>query len=439
MFGCQPVLIESNPVLEFICEEANKLSNCGIYYARQLYFKTKRWISKYTLTYEYKSNRHYQALYAKAAQQVLIEVWEVFKSYRTLLNLWSKGEIKDKPKIPNYRKRGGMAVVSYPKQALKLVNGMIRVPLGRLCKVWFGIDSFQVKMPSNLKFEAIRELRIVPRNRCFYAEFIYRIPTVQTKVDVSKVIGIDPGLNNWLTCVSNVGKSFIIDGCKVKSFNQWYNKQIAKLREGKPQGYWDEQLASITEKRNRQIRDATNKAARFVINWCLKYQIGTVVFGWNKGNKDGINIGSKNNQEFVQIPTARLKNRIQHLCQQYGLRFVETEESYTSIASFLDEDFLPTFGEKLESWKPSGKRGRRIKGRLNNLGRGGYISRDGWKINSDCNGAANILRKVATQLGISLAEVGRAVLTLPKRYDVFSNLKKSYRENYEGTQFQCVL
>ena len=219
----------------------------------------------------------------------------------------------------------------------------------------------------------------------------------------------------------------------------WYNKQIAKLREGKPQGYWDEQLASITEKRNRQIRDATNKAARFVINWCLKYKIGTVVFGWNKGNKDGINIGSKNNQELVQIPTVRLKNRIQQLFQQYGLRFVETEESYTSIASFLDEDFLPTFGEKLESWKPSGKRGRRIKGRLNNLGRGGYISRDGWKINSDCNGAANILRKVATQLGISLAEVGRAVLTLPKRYDVFSNLKKSYRENYEGTQFQCVL
>lgn len=194
--------------------------------------------------------------------------------------------------------------------------------------------------------------------------------------------------------------------------------------------------AAITEKRNRQMRDFVNKAARFVVNWCLCHNVGTVVFGWNKGNKTKIELGKKNNQEFVQIPTARLKKRIQQLCEQYQIRFIQTEESYTSKSSFLDDDFLPTYGgEKPESWKPSGKRGTKKDG----LGRGQYQTKQGFRINSDCNGAANILRKVSSQLGLSevLAEVRRAVLTLPQRYSL-RRMTRSYRMKSEATRFQPV-
>jgi putative transposase len=210
----------------------------------------------------------------------------------------------------------------------------------------------------------------------------------------------------------------LIDGRRFKRLNQFYNKRVATLKEGKPQGYWDEELKGICEKRNCQMRDAINKAARFIVNWCLKHRVGTVVFGWNTGIKDGIKIGSKNNQEFVQIPTARLKSRLAQLFEQHGIGFAETEEANTSAASFLDGDSLPAFGEKPEGWKASGKR----------VQRGLYRTAQGWLVNADADGAATIMAKVATQLGFSLAEVGRAVLTLPKRYDVFSGLKKSYRE-----------
>ena len=88
--------------------------------------------------------------------------------------------------------------------------------------------------------------------------------------------------------------------------------------------------------------DAVNKAARKVIQHCLNNQIGTVVFGWNKEQKDSANMGKKTNQKFVQIPTGRLKDRIAQLCKQHGIKFVETEESYSSKASFVDNDFLPT-------------------------------------------------------------------------------------------------
>jgi len=427
MFGCQQVLVDDTkvlPYLEFVCSEANKLINCGTYYGRQIYFKTGKIISKFDLNYEYKNHLHYQFLCAQAAQQVLLSVAEAFSSFLKLQMAYRNGEIADKPGLPKYRKKGGLALIAFPKQAISLIDDRVRFPLGKKVKSIFGIDSFNVPMPSNLKFEAIREVRILPRNGCFYAEFVYRQQVFKPQIDSSRVLGIDPGLNNLLTCVSNIGKSFVVDGRKVKSQNQWYNKQIANLKTGKPQGFWTAELANIAERRNRQMRDAVNKAARYVINWCIYNQVGTIVFGWNQRHKDSINIGKKNNQEFVQIPTAKLKQRIDQLCQQYGIDFVETEESYTSKSSFLDNDILPTYDERLkeQEYRFSGKRGERKRGKHHNLGRGGYRTKAGIRINSDCNGAANILKKVATQLGLDLAKVGRAVLILPRRINVFRHV-----------------
>ena len=165
------------------------------------------------------------------------------------------------------------------------------------------------------------------------------------------------------------------------------------------------------------MRDNINKTARFVINWCLQNNISNIIFGWNQRQKDSINLGKKTNQEFVQIPTAKLKNRIAQLCEQYGIRFIETEESYTSKASFLDDDLLPTFGEKPEGWQPSGKR----------IKRGLYRASNGQLINADCNGSGNIIRKVITQLKVSLAKVTRGVLSLPQRYQL-DRLSRSYRK-----------
>ncbi len=205
--------------------------------------------------------------------------------------------------------------------------------------------------------------------------------------------------------MSNLGTSFIIDGKHLKSKNQWYNKQIATIKEDKPQGFWSKKLAGVTEKRNRQMRDAVNKAARLVINHCLKHGIGRIVFGWNKRQKNSIDIGAKNNQKFVQIPTAKLKERISQLWELYGIELIETEESYTSQASFLDDDFLPTIGEKPESWKPSGQR----------VKRGLYQTQNGLLVNADLNDAANILKKVATTLKFSFEGVSNGTLIMPLR------------------------
>lgn len=416
MYGCQPVLLHSDAstqsVIEYLCAESNKVYNCSVYYARQIYFKLGKFVGRASICEEMSrtKNRHFGAMYVSSAQQTCNAVVEAVRSYRELLKLWRRGKLLEKPFLPNYRKNG-LFTVSYPKRWLKLTDGSIRLPLGNQVKAWFGIDSIFIPMPSNLDWEQIKEVRILPRNGAFYAEFVYPLKHVATELDPNKVLGIDHGINNWLTCVSNVGTSFIVDGLQLKSLNQWYNKRVATLKENQPQGFWSHQLAAITEKRNRQMRDAVNKAARFVVNHCLRNGIGRIVFGWNKGQKDGANMGQKTNQKFVQIPTGRLKNRIGQLCEQYRIELIEHEEANTSAASFLDGDSLPAHGEKPEGWKSSGKR----------VKRGLFRTAQNWYINADCNGAANCIAKVAAMLGLDLSGVSRGAMTAPLRVRLWAS------------------
>jgi putative transposase len=414
-YGCQQELItpsqELKAILEYACSEANKLTNCAVYYCRQLYFKTGIIASKYDLHKLLKTNPHFQALYSHVSQQALTTVAESFKSFKGLKKAVAEGIVSQKPRLPNYRTKDGLSLLTFPKADVKLKGEMLRFPLGSKVKSWFGLDAFYLKMPTNLDYQSIKEIRILPRNDAFYVEYIYKLKVERLTLDSSKVLGIDPGITNWLACITNIGTSFLIDGRHLKSVNQWYNKQVARLKDNQPQGFWSRKLARITEKRNRQMRDAVNKAARLVVNNCIGNQIGTIVFGWNKGQRQECTLG-QSTQNFVQIPTAKLKDRIAQLCGQYGIRFIETEESYTSKASFVDGDSLPTFGEqnKPEGWKASGKR----------VKRGLYRTANNQYLNCDCQGAANILRKVSTTLGICLQGVSSGALKTPLRVPLWA-------------------
>jgi putative transposase len=436
------------------CQHSNSLYNCAVYWVRQNHFdncprieffdnegqylsvfKTKSCYASYSeLCMVFKDNPHYKALGGQCAQQTLKSVSEAFSSYSKLLPLWFEGTLKAKPKMPNYRKSGGLYVLAYPGQAIQLdlESGECRLPLSQEMKPDFKelAESTDILINGciNVHPDSLVEVRILPKNRQLYAEFVYTKPIKETNLDPLKFMSLDPGVNNWVTGVSNACHSFIVDGKKLKSLNQWYNKQISVLKEGKAQGFWDDKLAFITERRNRQMRDAVNKTARFIVNRCLENGIKNLIFGWNIGIKDSINIGRSNNQQFVSIPTARLRQRLSQLCQEYGLIYTETEEANTSAASFLDADSLPKHGEKPSNWKASGKR----------IKRGLYRSAKGFIINADCNGSANIAQKVASILGINPDEISRASLTAPKRYDIFKSMKKSYRNRSEARSFQCL-
>lgn len=415
---------DTKAILTFLCEQSNSLYNCGVYWARQIFFKTGRIISKFDPVYEIGKNVHAQAMPSVPAQQTLLSVSEAFRSFKKLLELFFKGELEQKPKPPKYRDSGGLFKVAYPNTGAGkptiTSEGLIRFPLGLQIKRWFGIKEFFLPLPINLDFQKVKEFTILPKNGEFYLECSYEVEPVNIQLDIKQALSIDLGTSaNLMACVDTLGNSFLVDSRQAKSMNQLYNKRIANHKEGKPKAYWDSFLDQITRKRNHQMRDMVNKAARIAVKHCLSHGIGTIVIGWNEGIKNGADMGKKSNQEFVQMPLAKLKERIKQLCDLYGIRYVETEEANTSAASYLDGDSLPKYGEKPTGWKPSGKR----------IKRGLYRTKNGFCVNADLQASANILRKVATNLNIDLSRVCRRCLTTVSRIRIWATKVYSTNKN----------
>ncbi|WP_424098295.1 RNA-guided endonuclease InsQ/TnpB family protein [Moorena producens] len=431
----------------FQCENANSLWNCATYYSKQKHYswleqqpeafttywkndelrygwKTYKCSIKYAeLCKELKDNSHYKAMAAQSAQQTLKSVAESITSYNQLVGLYYKGQV-DRPRLLRYRKKGGLAAVTFPKQALTYKKGLFYPSISKESKPEL-LTEIVLEPPDFIDPDWVKEVTIRPYLGELWIDWVIddgKQPVEHNpNLDYSQAWSFDHGGTNWLTGVSTQGKSLIIDGRKLKSMNQGYSRLVAKYKQGKPEFYWDANLDRVQIKRNNQMRDAINKTARFIINRCLSDRIGNLIIGWNERQKDSSNMGFRGNQNFVVIPTKRLIERLKQLAFEYGIKLTVTEESYTSKASYLDEDSLPKHGEKPKGWTPSGKRVRR----------GLYKTSLGWLINADCNGAANIARKVATQLGLDLTKVGRGSLTVPHRYDVFNSLKKLYRKKSE--------
>ena len=415
-YGCQQDSLKldcfEQRVIEYLCRQANSLTNCAIYALKRSSKQANQVdFNYYDLDKHLKQNRHYRCLFSQVAQQTLISVCESFKSHYEMMQLWYRGELEDKPRMPKYRKSGGMSGFTYPAQHLGLnetiETGLIRLPLGLEIGFAERIKEIYIPAPKNIHPERIKEVRIFPRNKCFYIEWVYQKKDSVSNLNPKKALGIDPGVKNWLTCVSNTGDSFIIDGKKPNFWNRTLNREVAKHNKG----YWSKKLALMTEKRNRRLRDYINKIARTIANYCINSGIATVVFGWNQGIKQGSNMGKKNNQNFVQLPTAKLKERLKVVLTEIGVNFVEVNEAYTSKASFLDGDLIPKYGEKPKNWKPSG---RRIATKL-------YRTAKDWLVNADAQAAANIL-KVASIPGVNLGEITRGSVTCPTRLNLYATV-----------------
>ncbi|WP_377480291.1 MAG: transposase [Microcoleus anatoxicus] len=416
IIGVQQILLSLDPetraLIEYLCQQSGKLYNTGIYFARQTLFKTGKLLTgKFDLAFEPSVSKSLlaQSMPSTPMQQTLMSVTEAFKSFKNLRDLHKKGQLHFRPKPPGYLNGSKLFKVAYPNsggQKPTLINGLLRFALGLTVKRWFGVSEFFLPMPSNLDYCKVKEFTILPKNGAFYLEMSYEAEKQNHELDINQALSIDLGTaDNLAACVDTLGNSFLVDARVMKARNQLWNKKVSTRKEGKPQGYWDNWLDRVTRKRNHQMRDGINKAAKLIVSHCLKYGIGTLVMGWNEGFKINANLGNLNNQKFVQMPLGKLKSRVKQLGNLHGIKFVETEEAYTSKASFLDGDSLPKYGEKPMGWKASGNR----------IKRGLYWTADGFVVNADLNGAANILRKVSGRLGLSLDQLSRRSLAIVAR------------------------
>ena len=379
---------EEYNILRELCRAAKNLTNQAIYNVRQHYFQEKQFLKYESNYHEMKNCESYKLLNSNMAQQTLKDVNEMFKSFFSLIKLAKKGKYNFKHiKLPNYLPKNGYA---------NLIIGMINIKDDNILTIPYSYTfkkkyetKIQIKVPKLLENKKIKEIRIIPKfnARFFEIQYTYEIQEEEIKLNTNNALAIDLGINNLCTCVTNAGKSFIVDGKKLKSINQFFNKQNAKLQSIKDKQNIKRQTKQqflISRKRKNKVDDYINKTCRHIINYCLSYDIGTLVIGYNQSFQNKTNLGKKNNQIFTQLPFGKIREKLEYLCKRYNINYILQEESYTSKASFFDNDELPIYNaDNPQTYEFSGKR----------VKRGLYQTKNNYCFNADCNGALNILRK----------------------------------------------
>jgi putative transposase len=363
-----------------ICNASKNLYNVMTYIRRQAIFNEKIFLTDKEIYQQAKQHSDWKMMAGRVANQVWIQHCKAWKSYFQAKKSFDKNSKKFTacPKFPKYKKTDYNITV-YEKQALNIKG---------LKQGTFKLSATNIIVKTDL--ENVKQIRIEPKGQFFEIKAIYTGEVKQQiKAKKDALASIDIGLNNLAAVTSNQADKphFMINGRPLKNINQYWNKQKAKAQSLlKKQQYKSNYIEKITTKRNDKIKDYCHKASRYIIDYLAENQIGKLIIGKNKGWKQSIKIGKKNNQSFVQVPFDKFIQMLTYKAEEIGIKVIQQEESYTSKTSALD----------LEKPKKQVKYcGRRIK-------RGLFKTKTNKLINADINGSLQIMRKAVTN---SLDEV----------------------------------
>ena len=396
--------------LDELMFKSKNLYNVCLYTERQLFFQKRdckepevKAAMKGFLDYgelvkylQNSDNPDYRALPVHVSQNVCNQAVAAFKSFFTK---HKNGDTRCR--MPRYKHktkgRNRIAFTRLEFSAPFLRDGVLKFTAGVAEKT--GLEDFELELrhylPEGARFQ---QLHVVPtRHGTFEVIVIYRVHKPRMKEDNGNYMGIDLGVSNLATVVcSNSPTPVIFDGRKPKSVNQYYNKRMAYLQSvgaGKKKKNhnnipFTRQMKRLLKKRNNVLNDYMHKVSKGIIDLALKNNTNTIIIGRNTGWKQNADIGKVNNQNFTNLPHHKLISMITYKAEQQGLTVVCTEESYTSKCSFLDNESI----EHHEHYKGTRKP------------RGIFTTSKGFRINSDVNGALNIIRKVKAMFNVNTIE-----------------------------------
>ncbi len=373
--------------IDSLAFKSKNLYNLANYHCRQQFFAAGCPLSLTDLYHKVKGTEAYNALPTKVSKQIIRKLTQNWTAYFAALKEYrqDRSKFQAEPRIPKYKhKTRGRNILIYPETAYfkkSLKKGIIK------------LSRCNVTVPTKLR--KISEVRIVPRINCYVIEVVYEQPEGNCpELNPNLVAGIDLGVNNLAAITSNKRRfqPLVVNGKPLKSINQGYNKRRSHLQSilsRKTQGKqkFSRQLDKLTFRRNCQVDNYLHHTSRLIVDKLVEEGIGTLVIGKNDGWKQESNLGKKSNQDFVNIPHAKLIEKLTYKAQLVGIQVIVTEESYTSKASALDLDKMPVYGEvDATEYKFSGRRLAKK--------RGLYKSKNRYLVSSDCNGSLNIIRKV---------------------------------------------
>ena len=315
---------------------------------------------------------------AQSAQQILRLLDNNWSSFFKAIKDWGmhKEKYLGKPKLPKYKSKNGREILILTNQNVKLKGGILKFP-----KTFKGF-SITPKFIKRTDFVLFQQVRFLPRNKHIIIELVYNIEVSETVKSNGRYLSIDIGVDNLVAMTNNFNKApVLINGKGLKSINQYYNKKLAyykSITKVMNKKDYSNRQNKLTMKRNDKILDYIHKASRYVVNYAKKNDVSVIVIGHNKEWKQNSTMCKQVNQTFIQIPFSKLIDQIKYKAEEFGIEVILVEESYTSGTSFLDNE---------QPIKEYYNKSRRIH-------RGLFKSNSGVLINSDVNGAFQIMKKV---------------------------------------------
>lgn len=359
-------------IIDEMCFHSKDLYNYANYLIRQNFIINKEYIPYQKMNSDLKTHELYKLCMSQPANCLLRRLDKAWKSYFESIKDWNKNPSKylGKPKIPKYLKKDGRYCWEIPNNTCFIKDGYIVFKMKKLN---------DIKWKTHLVGRLI-QVRFVPNGCNYIMEAVVEEEQKEApQLNQNNIASIDLGVDNFVTLTNNIGLNpIIINGRIIKSINQFYNKRRAELQSKLPKDvFWSKQLDSITFKRFNRIKNFIHHASRFVVNYCVKNNIGNLVCGLNKEWKQSSKMSKRANQNFIGIPYNMLIKQLEYKCKQNDIIFQTTEESYTSGTSFMDGE-IPV--------KENYDKSRRVY-------RGLFKWSDGY-INADVNGSLQIMRKV---------------------------------------------
>ena len=364
------------------CFKSKNLYNHGLYVLRQEFINNHKVISYSKLDSMLRDDLEYPDYRsmptAQSAQQTLRKLCSDYKSFLVSIKDYKKNPNKytGKPNLPKYKAKDSKYELILTNQDVTLQKGLLVFP-----KVFQGL-TLKPLCINKKDFYSYQQVRIIPNYNHLVLEVVYKITISEDVVENDNYLGIDLGVNNLLTITNNFNKQpVILNGKGLKSINQYYNKlnshyqAISKRMNNK---YFTKRLQKIVTKRNNKVLDFMHKASRYLIDYAVENNVSKIIIGYNKGWKQNIELGKKNNQKFVQIPYWLLINLITYKAKQMGIEVITHEESYTSGTSVLDNE------SPIKKYYNISRRKYR----------GLFISNRNIPINSDVNASYQIIKKV---------------------------------------------
>ena len=363
-------------IIDEMCFRSKNLYNEANYVIRQEFIKNDKYIPYRQMNKEFKTHENYKLCGSQPANCTMRLLDKNWKSYFEAIKDWKQNKEKylGMPKIPKYLKKDSRYIWSIPNNTVFIKEAG---------KLHFAIRKMQsYNWETNVKGRLL-QTRFVPRANHYMMEIVYETEVVDIPTDFKSehIASIDLGVDNFITMTNNIGlQPIIINGKGIKSINQFYNKQRAKMQSElkiRHDKFTSNKFIAMTNKRNRRVKNYMHCTSKYIVEYCKKSNIDTLICGYNKGWKQKSPMSKLNNQKFITIPYEMLIKQLEYKCQDYGIKFITTEESYTSGTSFLDGE-LPI--------KDNYNKSRRVQRGLFQAGT--------QLINSDVNGSLQIMRKV---------------------------------------------